>query len=144
MRAVLDTSTVVSALLWHGPSRQVLNAARAGSVDLFTSAVLLAELEDVLERPKFARRLAQAGASAHDLALGYAALALPVQPAVIDRVILEDPDDDAVVACAVAAGADVVLSGDSHLLALGEYHEIRIMGAAQFLSIIDVERPANE
>jgi predicted nucleic acid-binding protein len=43
MKVVADTNVVVSGLLWHGPSRQVLDAARAGSIQLFTTAVLLAE-----------------------------------------------------------------------------------------------------
>lgn len=44
MRGVLDTNTIVSGLLWQGPSREVLDAARAGSLTLFTSGALLAEL----------------------------------------------------------------------------------------------------
>jgi putative PIN family toxin of toxin-antitoxin system len=47
MRVVADTNVVVSGLLWHGPSRQLLNAARQGTVELFTSGVLLAELDEV-------------------------------------------------------------------------------------------------
>ena len=52
---------MVSGVLWQGPPRQVLDAARAGKITLFTTPFLLAELQDVLSRPKFARRLAQAG-----------------------------------------------------------------------------------
>lgn len=59
MKAVADTNTVVSGLLWHGAPHRVLDAARMGRVELFTTAVLLAELEDVLYREKFAQRLAQ-------------------------------------------------------------------------------------
>ena len=47
MRVVADTNVVVSGLLWHGPARQLLNAARQGTVELFTSGALLAELEEV-------------------------------------------------------------------------------------------------
>ena len=47
MRVVADTNTIVSGLLWHGPPRRILDAARAGSPELFTSLELLTELEDV-------------------------------------------------------------------------------------------------
>lgn len=57
MRVVADTNTVVSGLLWHGAPRQVLDVARAGTLELYTSALLLAELADVLQGPKFAQRL---------------------------------------------------------------------------------------
>jgi predicted nucleic acid-binding protein len=75
MKVVADTNVVVSALLWHGPSRQILDAARAGSIQLFTTAVLLAELQDVLMRPKFAERLTRASVTADQLVRGYGALA---------------------------------------------------------------------
>jgi predicted nucleic acid-binding protein len=75
MRLVLDTNTVVSGLLWSGPPRQVLDTARVGQVTLFTTLVLLAELDDVLSRSKFATRLHAAGVSAQALVVGYAALA---------------------------------------------------------------------
>jgi putative PIN family toxin of toxin-antitoxin system len=138
MRVVADTNTVVSGLMWRGKPRQVLDAARARTISLFTSAALLAELEDVLDREKFARRLALIGHSPRDLVLGYTALATIVTPAVIPSVVLVDPDDDAVLACAVAASAGVVVSGDSHLLALKKYQDIPILTAAELLDCIAV------
>ena len=94
MRTVADTNIVVSGLLWRGPPRQLLDAARQGTVELFTSGALLAELEEVLQREKFFKRLAAAQVQAHDLVTGYAALATVVQPAQIEPVVLRDPDDD--------------------------------------------------
>lgn len=134
MRVVADTNIIVSGLIWHGNPRSVLNTARAGGIKLFTSIVLLLELEDVLSRQKFAERLAFAGVTPHDLVLGYAALASVIEPAEIEPVILADPDDDAVLACAVAASSDVIVSGDSHLLTLKRYQDIRIVTAAELLS----------
>jgi putative PIN family toxin of toxin-antitoxin system len=120
---------VVSGLLWSGAPRQVLDAARAGQVTLFTTLVLLAELDDVLGRPKFGARLHAAGVHAQTLVVGYAALATLVTPAPLAPVILADPDDDAVLAGAVAAQATAIISGDQHLLALGSYQHIPILTA---------------
>lgn len=136
MRVVADTNTVVSGLLWRGNPRRILDAARAGDTNLFTTAVLLAELEDVLSREKFAERLAAAGVVPRDLVLGYAALASVIEPSEIEPVILADPDDDAVLACAVAAHSKVIVSGDSHLLNLRQYQDIRIVTAAALLAEI--------
>jgi uncharacterized protein len=91
----------------------------------------LTELEDVLNREKFAQRLTTAGVSPHELVLGYAALALVIQPANIEPVILADPDDDAVLACAVTAQAEIIVSGDSHLLGLSQYRDMPILTAAE-------------
>jgi putative PIN family toxin of toxin-antitoxin system len=119
-----------------GSPRQVLDLARTGMIGLFTSAVLLAELEDVLGREKFAQRFALAGLMPHDLVLGYAALATLVEPVIIPSVVLDDPDDDVVLVCAVAAHAEVIVSGDSHLLRLKDYQSIHILSAADLLARI--------
>ena len=130
MHVVADTNTVVSGLLWYGPPRQVLDAARMGTITLSTSASLLAELADVLQR------LARANVTPYTLVFGYAALARLVVPAPIEPVVAADPDDDAVLACAVAACAEVIVSGDRELLALGSYEGIPIITAAQLMARI--------
>ena len=144
MRVVADTNTVVSGLLWRGNPRSVLDAARAGTLQLYTTAVLLAELDEVLQRPKFAQRLAQAGVTSQTLVLGYAALARLIEPATIAPVIVADPDDDAVLACAIAARAEVIVSGDSHLLDLKEYEKIPIVTAAQLLTRLASSEQSND
>ena len=103
---------------------------------MVTSGTLLAELEEVLQRQKFLKRLAAAQVQAHDLVTGYAALATVVQPAQIEAVVLRDPDDDAVIACAVAAAATIIVSGDRDLLVLKKHREIEILKAAEFVARI--------
>lgn len=133
MKVVLDTNTVISGLFWKGAPRQVLDLARNGVITLFTSPELLAELADVLGREKFAQRLEQAQVTVNDLVYGYAALARVIRPQKIQSVILADPDDDRVLACALAAQAEVITSGDSHLLDLKTYQEIKILTANQLI-----------
>jgi uncharacterized protein len=133
MRAVADTNIVVSAILWGGPPRQLLDAARVGKLELFTSAELIAELLDVLSRDKFAGRIRAAGVDPRTLALGYAAVATLVRLGEIPNVIHDDPDDDVVLACAIASSSSVIVSGDSHLLKLGTFNAIKIMTASECL-----------
>ena len=64
MRVVLDTNTLVSAVISvSGPPRLLLNAAREQTFDWFTSPALLEELLVVMSREKFAQRLSKAGLS---------------------------------------------------------------------------------
>ena len=134
MRAVADTNVVVSGLLWQGLPRRVLDLARTGKLELFTSPALLVELEDVLGRQKFRRRLESAGVEPGELVLGYAALASVVLPTEKPAVIVEDPDDDEVLACALAARAEVIVSGDRHLRSLQSFRGIRIVTAADLFA----------
>ena len=110
MRLVLDTNAAVSGLLWHGNPGKLIDAAQAGSVTLYTTAPLLAELHGVLGREKFAKHLQDRGLSAIDIFESYSALTTVIVPAIIPPAIIDDPDDDAVLACAVAAKADLVVS----------------------------------
>lgn len=132
IRAVADTNIVVSAFLWGGTPRRILDAARRGTLMLFTSAALIAELEDVLSREKFAKRITDVGSSVTEMLGDYLALAQLVRPAAHSAVV-RDPDDDQVIACALAAEAKVIVSGDLDLLALGSYQSIDILSAAQML-----------
>ncbi|CAN5258791.1 putative toxin-antitoxin system toxin component, PIN family [soil metagenome] len=134
MRIVPDTNIVISGLFWRGQPRRILDVARDGIIELFTSPVLVEELEDVLSREKFAARLEAAQVTVQELIEGYSALATVIDSEPIAPVILADPDDDAVLACAWAAEAEIIVSGDSDLLDLKEHQEIRILTATEFLA----------
>jgi putative PIN family toxin of toxin-antitoxin system len=134
VRLVLDTNAAVSALLWHGTPGKLIDAAQSKTVFLFSSAPLLVELRGVLARGKFAKQLEVRGLSPEEVFEGYAALATIITPAIISRTIAKDPADDAVLATALAAQADAIVSGDAHLLDLKQYHGMPILTAAETLA----------
>jgi uncharacterized protein len=115
-RVVLDTNVLVSAVLTPGgiPDR-ILADWRDGGFDLIISPSLLTELERVLSSRKLAT-------PEHSVAALFAQLqadALLVDdPTTIEPVIAADADDDFVVALARLAEADVIVTGDRHLLDL--------------------------
>ena len=135
VRVVADTNTVVSAFLWGGPPAEVLSAAREQRIQLFTSAALIAELEEVLARERFAARITRVGSSVADLLAGYRALTHLVRAPAITPVS-RDPDDDHVLACAIAAQAPLIVTRDRDLLVLGAFRDIRIVPAAEALALI--------
>jgi len=135
VRLVLDTNTVVSGLLWDNTPSKLIDAGLEGQVELFTSQPLLLELEDVLLRSKFAQRVAGSGLSVQGLIARYAVLAQSVVQAAI-LPVSADPDDDHVLACAVAVNAHMIVSGDAHLLNLKHYQGIEILNARRALERI--------
>jgi len=135
VRVVADTNTVVSAFLWGGPPAAVLFAAREGRIMLFTSPVLLAELEDVLSREKFAARITRIGSSVQEMLAGFRALTYIVRPAPLEPTA-RDPDDDHVLACALSAQAVLIVTRDRDLLDLGTFRTIRILAAHDALQLI--------
>ena len=138
MRVTVDTNLVVSAFLWGGNPRRVLEAAQVGVVDLFTSRDLLSELEEVLFRDKFQQRLGAVGSSVDQILDQYKALAELIEVDEIEPVVIRDPDDDAVISCALVGECELIVSGDKDLLDLKEYHGIRIVTAAEFLTELEL------
>jgi len=136
VRIVADTNTVLSGLLWQGPPRQIIDQARAGAVTLHTSLTLVAELAEVIGRGKFARRILHANLSAARLVEDYRRLAVLVEPQPLPAPVSRDPDDDHVLACALAAEVTLIVSGDDDLLSLGRFRDIRILAAREALDLI--------
>lgn len=128
MRIVLDTNVVLSALLWRGTPHHLLAAIAQHS----SSTVLLEELADVLTRPSATKRLDLIGKTARAVLADYVEAIELVAPASVPRVVAGDVDDDQVIAAAIAARADLIVSGDrQHLLPLGSHQGIDIIDAAE-------------
>jgi uncharacterized protein len=134
LRLVLDTNVVVAGLLWNGPPRRLIVAAAAADIELFSSAALLAELAQTLGYAKFRSRLAAYNTEAAEMTAQFAALARVVTPGNVPRVVLNDVDDDQVIAAGVAARAHWIVTGDrKHLLPLGSHAGIAIITPAEAL-----------
>ena len=83
-----------------------------------------------------------AGLSAAELVQDYERLAEVVTPEPLPAPVSRDPDDDHVLACALAAKAELIVSGDKrHLLVLGEYQGIPIRTAAEALGQLTAPSP---
>lgn len=140
MRLVLDTNLLVSGVIAGGLPRRLLQGALYGEFEFCTSEVLLSELLEVLQRPKFASRLGQAGLTAQSFVDDLRRIAVIVTPAQTPRVVPTDPDDDHVIAAAVAGNADLVASGDQRdLLPLGSFQGIPIVNAREAVARLEAE-----
>lgn len=139
LRLVLDTNVAVAGLLWSGPPRRLIELAIEGeAVELFSSPVLLDELAHTLGYSKFAGRIESFGTNIAALVAQYTALVSLVMPASVPRVVAGDADDDNVIAAAVAARAELIVTGDrKHLLPIGAHQGIAIVTAREVVDRID-------
>ena len=137
MRAVLDTNVLASGLLWHGPSNALLAHARAATIDLIISAALLDELADVIARRKFAAILERTTRTPEHILSELRVLAEVVIAPPLPKPVCRDPDDDAVLACALAGQADLIVSGDDDLLVLKEFQGMPIVKPAEAVRLLD-------
>jgi putative PIN family toxin of toxin-antitoxin system len=126
VRVLLDTNVLVSAVLFGGLPRQLLDAALQGRFVLVTGVELLDEFEDVLRsRFGFDRSTARLVRAEMDSA---AELAQPRDLPPVSR----DPDDDLVLATAQAGAAAVIVTGDKDLLVLEAHQGVPILTPRQF------------
>ncbi|HEV2107694.1 MAG TPA: putative toxin-antitoxin system toxin component, PIN family [Thermomicrobiales bacterium] len=141
MRVVLDTNVIVSRHLTDGGTPwMVLSRWDSGDFTLLISGPLLAELHRIL-RYRHLRPLH--GLEDHEIDHVVALMkdtAELVETAQSLQFIIHDPSDNMVLECAVAGGADVIVTGDKkHLLPLGSYSGIPIVSPAGFLAMLDAQ-----
>jgi putative PIN family toxin of toxin-antitoxin system len=132
VRAVLDTNILVSSILSpSGSAGAVLSLALQSEIVVLCSAVLLAEFEEVLGRFMTSAEAADARGALEELSY----LVEPRRVAAVSR----DPDDDHVLAAAVAGKAEYIVTRDKDLLVMGSYTGIEIVEPGPFLGIVRAE-----
>ncbi|MFA6489808.1 MAG: putative toxin-antitoxin system toxin component, PIN family [Candidatus Micrarchaeia archaeon] len=123
MKVVLDTNALISATLWPNSSaRKTLLLLRGQEAKFYTSKTILEEYEKAIKRdfPEMVERLPEL--------TGYIATVFALaEPSSRLHVVKEDPEDDKIIECAVAAGAEFIITYDTHLLKLQKYGGIRIL-----------------
>lgn len=129
IRVVLDTNILISAILFGGKPRQVLERVIRGEIRLCISEAILEELKGVLRRSKFDYSTEAIQVILTELI----SLSDFVSPPKTIRVVSEDPEDNRILECAVEAEANYIITGDVHLLRLGRYQDIEVLNAVAFL-----------
>jgi putative PIN family toxin of toxin-antitoxin system len=131
LRVTADTNILISGLVYRrGKPYDLLRMALGGAINLTVSQHILDEMADVLAR-KFdvtPEEIAEATLIVRDAAR-------VVTPAVQLDVVREDPADNRILECAVAAGSDYIVTGDKDLLRLGTYDSIEILTVSNFLNL---------
>ena len=128
LRAVLDTNVYFSAFTHKGPPFRIWQEAVKRSFILLVSPVILREIAGVLREDL----QWQATDIVAHLKL-VARIAEIISPKVSLQVIAEDPADDRILECALAGGADLIVSGDRHLRKLRSFRGIGIVQPSDFL-----------
>jgi putative PIN family toxin of toxin-antitoxin system len=127
LRVVVDTNVFVSIFQFGGRIEEILDLALEGAVELYISQPIIDELRGVLHE-KF-HWSAERVDDATETLLRFCRLIDPGEPLRVCR----DPDDDRVLECALAAGVEVIVSGDRDLQDLGGFRDTPIMSPRRFL-----------
>lgn len=133
IRAVIEANVLVSGLVSEGgPPSEIVDAWLEGRYTLITSPYMVEELVHVLSYPRIRDRLRLEKDELEAIVIALLAQAEVTAGQLSLAGVTRDPKDDAVVACAIEGGAEVIVSGDQDLLALGTYKRVEVMTPRQF------------
>lgn len=133
MRLVLDTNVIISSIVTPGAPRKLFIRGISGEYIVLISTPILKEIYDVLSRPKFRM-------SASEIRRILDLIRKSSNHVVVKskfEVIENDPDDDIIINTAYDGNANYIVSGDAHLLSIGSFHGIKIVGVGKMLEILD-------
>jgi len=129
-RVVLDTNVLISCILFGGKPRQIIELVIKGKIKAYLSPVILAEFKDVIARPKFGLDPEACFAITKEIEDIFSF----VFPNIVIERIRVDPDDNAILECALAADAEYIVTGDPHLLNIDTFEGIRILAPTIFIA----------
>jgi putative PIN family toxin of toxin-antitoxin system len=139
MQVVLDANVLVSAVISsRGAPAQILRLWEEERFDVLVSQPILEELERVLHYPRIQQRYDLPEEDVASFLRFMRSGAIIVEPSDKVTVIERDPSDNRYLECAVAGGASYIVSGDQHLLQLGEFRGIVILPPAGFLVALNL------
>ena len=142
MRAVIDTNVIVSRFLSpYGTPAKIFAAWEQGRFELLVSPTILDEYRRVLAETKIRSRHGMSDDEILEVIKGFEQFAIVVVPEEALGAVGRDPDDDQFVECAVAGNAAYVVSGDAHLLTIGEFRGIPIIRPSVFLAVLSSSTP---
>jgi uncharacterized protein len=126
-RVVLDTNVYISAYGFGGKPAAAMRTAILGEFELVVSPAILTEVAE-----KLATVLDFDRDHVEEVVRQIARISVIVRPEVRLRVVADDADNR-ILEAALASGAQIIVSGDRHLLELGTWEGIRVVRVADFL-----------
>lgn len=128
-RVTLDSNIYLSALVFGGKPKRVLEMAIEGEIEVAVSDSIIGEI-----RLHLPGKFGWSEARTADAIESISEYAKPVAPTEMIDAVLSDADDNRVLECAVAAGSETIVTGDADLLRLGSYRGIEIVKVSDFLA----------
>ncbi|MBN4001791.1 putative toxin-antitoxin system toxin component, PIN family [Nostoc sp. LPT] len=134
MRIVLDVNVWISGLLWVGIPGRIFDLAEEQKITIFVSEPIQEDIQEILGRKKLQAKIESLGVTIEDLLVVVRQLSELCPTVTVDFPQLRDPDDAVILATALAANAEVIVTGDLDLLVLMEFNVIPILTPQDFLN----------
>lgn len=140
IRTVIDTNIFISIILSKGdtPPKLIYKALKAGLFTSVLSEAIINEIDDVTNREHISKLIPYTDKEIEQFTSDFIRISALVPSNIYSAVGLTDPDDNIIIACALAGQADYIVTGDKkHLLPLKAYEGVQIVTARMFVEILD-------
>ncbi|MGA3059756.1 MAG: putative toxin-antitoxin system toxin component, PIN family [Candidatus Bathyarchaeia archaeon] len=137
IKVVFDTNVWISIFMKKVLSEEFAQINE--KIDVYISKDIILEISKVLMYPKIAEILRESRIHEKEILRAISANSKVVKPKLKFHVIEEDFEDNKILECALAAGADIIVTGDSHLLTLGKFKKTKILTPRQFLDYWNIK-----
>jgi putative PIN family toxin of toxin-antitoxin system len=131
MRIVLDTNVLISATLWNGCSKRILERVENQKIDLLISEDILEEYVETMNYDEIKQKIKN-----KSLEINYSIDKIRLLSKIINIIsklnICTDPDNNKILECAVDGNVDYIITYDKHLLVLKEFNKIKIVTPEEF------------
>ena len=140
MRVVLDTNVLISAHIKpDGTAAQILEAWRGGGLEVVVSSAILEEYKSSLLKAEVRKRHGLMVEQVDELIDTLQEIAISAEASERLLIVHDDPDDNKFFECALAGGAEFIVSGDRKVLEVGVYKGILVLPPALFLKVLEEE-----
>lgn len=129
MKVVLDTNVFISGVFFSGPPFEIIKAWLDKRIQIIISSEILHEYKRVGE--ELMHRYPEIEIS--PILKSFAKKATSISASSLPHSVCADPDDDKFLACAAAGNAELIISGDKHLLDINEFQGIKIVKPRKFV-----------
>lgn len=129
MKVVADTNILIASVFWNGTPYQIVQMALDGHVEIFISRETLREVRKVLNKEFHLNEQ-----EIDDISRGLLLCCTLIDPTEIPPVVKRDPKDDHVIACAISARVECIITRDKDILDLKQYQSVKFMTPEEFLS----------
>src|SRR3989338_5589119 len=135
MKITVDTNVLISATFWYGDSFRILERVENKEIELILSHEIIKEYEEVLAYNEIQEKIQAKQLTMKQTIQKIQTMATLVYPIEKVNVVKDDPDDNAILECALEGKVDFVITSDKHLLKLQEFKGMKILTPAEFRSI---------
>ncbi len=129
-KVVIDTNIYISAIFWSGNPRKIVDLGRKEKILVFICSEIENEITEKL-KTKFRLKAEEI----NQIVLDFSSFTIPVKISKRVQAVVDDPEDNKFIECAIASKAKYIISGDNHLLKLKRYNKIEIITARDYLNL---------